>query len=743
MEPYNIVYNSPSKNSWGSMVCGNGDISSDVWVDEEGNLQFYIGKTDSRDNISRLLKITRVTIQYTPSIFKDAKFYRQEFDLKTASFHVKTSQGDLRFWVDANSPQIIVEINSKRPVEAWVTSHVWRRHAFGNNDSRFPFKIMVDADSLVADRKNDILLFHHNLQTPLFDSTLKLFKISETEVKNPLKYRIFGAYITGENLQSISDSSLQTISPTTHLSIRATLLTSLDSNSKDWENEIIKIANNNESISNQQFFIKHKDYWARFWDKSFIEISSQNPKEVDTIYHLNRAYLYNRYMMNIAAKGEGPIQFNGSTWVVDTFDDTIRMGPNRKIFGRDADFRVWDELILWQNMRLPYWTFLQSGDFKAMHSLLDFYTDVVYPRMKDFTKNILGKKGVVFTESTMLWGTVDPSIYEWDRKEKSPDYFVNLWHQYHYICGLELVNLLLDYYAYVQDEPYLKNKILPIAKDLLTFYQDNYPLDENGKMKIFPARCIETFLDCTNPTPDIAGLRFVIPRLKKIAENINDEKLLKQCNDLFAVLPAIPIKKEKDGDVILPAQILGRQINVEQPDLYAVYPFRLYTIATPLLKTGQFTFEHPTVFPTNQNQTYMMPHIQMKNSKAYRDIFSWHQTGVQAAYLGLADYAKEILVRSAMANDKRFRFPSFYGPNYDYVPDGDHLAMINATLQNMILQSEGGTIYLLPGWPKEWNLKFKLYAFQNTLVEGEFVNGKIKSIHTTPANRKKDIKIME
>ena len=100
---YNMKFTSPATDSWGSMVCGNGDVSSNIWIDKSGNLQFYIGKTDSRDNISKLLKITQVTITCVPAIFKDVKVYNQEFDIATASFRLKTSKGNLRFWVDANS----------------------------------------------------------------------------------------------------------------------------------------------------------------------------------------------------------------------------------------------------------------------------------------------------------------------------------------------------------------------------------------------------------------------------------------------------------------------------------------------------------------------------------------------------------------------------------------------------------------------------------------------------------------
>jgi len=41
------------------MPTGNGDIGLNVWVEESGDLLFYIGKTDLWDDNSRLLKLGR------------------------------------------------------------------------------------------------------------------------------------------------------------------------------------------------------------------------------------------------------------------------------------------------------------------------------------------------------------------------------------------------------------------------------------------------------------------------------------------------------------------------------------------------------------------------------------------------------------------------------------------------------------------------------------------------------------
>ena len=88
-----------------------------------------------------------------------------------------------------------------------------------------------------------------------------------------------------------------------------------------------------------------------------------------------------------------------------------------------------------------------------------------------------------------------------------------------------------------------------------------------------------------------------------------------------------------------------------------------------------------------------------------------------------------------------FRFPAMWGPNYDWTPDQDHGSNILTTLQFMLLQSEGDKIYLLPAWPKDWNVSFKLHAPKNTTVEGVYRAGKLEQLKVTPESRRQNIVI--
>ena len=54
IDAQNVVWTTPSKDSSGSMPIGNGDIGLNVWAEENGDILFYIGKTDAWDEQARL-----------------------------------------------------------------------------------------------------------------------------------------------------------------------------------------------------------------------------------------------------------------------------------------------------------------------------------------------------------------------------------------------------------------------------------------------------------------------------------------------------------------------------------------------------------------------------------------------------------------------------------------------------------------------------------------------------------------
>jgi hypothetical protein len=59
---YNVVWDTPSHNAAGSMPIGNGEVGLNLWVEEDGDLLFYVSRTDAWSEICRLLKLGRISL---------------------------------------------------------------------------------------------------------------------------------------------------------------------------------------------------------------------------------------------------------------------------------------------------------------------------------------------------------------------------------------------------------------------------------------------------------------------------------------------------------------------------------------------------------------------------------------------------------------------------------------------------------------------------------------------------------
>ena len=111
LDACNVVWDSPSKDSGGSMPLGNGDIGLNAWVEENGDLVFFISKTDSWTDSGRLVKLGQVRLRLTPSLL--AKPFRQELQIRNGVMEIQSAIGNqpstIRLWVDANRPVIHIE----------------------------------------------------------------------------------------------------------------------------------------------------------------------------------------------------------------------------------------------------------------------------------------------------------------------------------------------------------------------------------------------------------------------------------------------------------------------------------------------------------------------------------------------------------------------------------------------------------------------------------------------------------
>ena len=367
---------------------------------------------------------------------------------------------------------------------------------------------------------------------------------------------------------------------------------------------------------------------------------------------------------------------------------------------------------------------LAAGDYDLMQPFFRFYENAL-PIRKLATRNYYGHDGAFFPETATIWGCNIDENYGMNRKGVPDGFVANRYIRYHWNGGIELVTMMLDYFDHTQDEKFRDEMLLPVAREVTTFFDRHWKRGTDGKIFFEPSNALETYegaIDRTaNPLPDIAGLRHILPRLLALPV---DGATKAAWRDTLADLPPVPVRADKDGKKrLLPAEVFGKMCNRENPELYAVFPYRLYTL---LSKPEDLVVAE-----------------EAWRVRRVKDNGGWSQNVIQAAMLGHTEEASQLVLQLAAPHctAKGFRFPVIWGPNGDWMPDQDHGGNLMIGLQRMLMLCDGDRILLLPAWPMEWNAQFKLHAPKNTVVEGRVENGEIKDLKVTPESRRKDVKI--
>ena len=221
----------------------------------------------------------------------------------------------------------------------------------------------------------------------------------------------------------------------------------------------------------------------------------------------------------------------------------------------------------------------------------------------------------------------------------------------------------------------------------------------DGKLIISPAQSLETYQEgVVNPLPEIAGLHWNLERILGHAASFGDSAFIKRCRSFRNEIPEIPYRDTNGIRVISPGSNLGARLNIENPELYAVFPYRLFGTGKPSLELGRNTFAW----------------------RGYKSWNGWHQDAIQAALLGHTGEAKKMVVQNFTTKHSGSKFPVFWGPNYDWIPDQDHGSVTARAIQNMLVQSEKDEVLLFPAWPKEWNVAFRVSIPGNRILEGTY-----------------------
>ena len=688
---YNVVWDTPGGSSADSMPLGNGDIGLNAWIESNGDLLFYISRGNAwsedlkspKHGAYGLIKVGRVRVSLSPSPFTPGASFHQKLNLRRGCIEIAGMGGaEIELWVDANRPVIHLQARTAGPVSAKISLESWR-----TTPTQW-----LGTDTILTDQKNRIAWYYHN---------------SNKEIPQ-LVHRTIGAVVSGEGLVSTSPASLQSKNPASNLNLAVYPLTAQCPTPQVWLDQVDKQIATVNSIPIDQARKEHDAWWNQFWNRSWIFLSGDKKA-----WDITEGYLLQRFMNACAGRGEFPIKFNGSIFNVDDPKPEVLKD---KVWGQvtmpvTADFRAWGYMYWFQNTRPIYWPMLASGDYDLMQPLFRMFLTMLPGNAKQ-VREFYGHDGAYFQETAPFWGGISKITPE-EPGNYTKHYFTPI---------LELSTMMLDYYEYTGDVAFARETLLPIADAGITFFDQHFKRDANGKLLLDPDNAIEMYWKVRNPLPDIAGLHYVLQRLLELPPSLTDPAACQRWQRLLAELPPVPTEDVDGRKKLIPyeqGQLAGSH-NSENPELYAIYPFRIYGLGKPVLDIGRLSFD----------------------MRKIKRAGCWSQDAVQAALLGDAGTAQQNVAIHLTRKDRRYRFPAFWMAGFDYAPDEDNGGNGMHALQLMLMQCEGKKIRLLPAWPVYWNADFKLCAPMNTTVQASVRNGKIVELQVTPPERKTDVEIM-
>ena len=741
---YNIVWDSQSQDSRGSMPVGGGNIQLNAWA-ENNEILIYLGSTDSYlESASQLAKLGRVRLSFSSNPFK--KVFQQKLDLAKSEVVFTGDNGfKLTLWVDVYNPIVHIEMNSGIKTNVTATYETW---------------------NLDAKQDNPIVFYHRNqaINKELADRiALQRAEPFQDQIPDPIKNLTIGGIMYAKGFEKAGNGAgtylgtpfksvaIKTEKPMQSMDLRIVFRMAQDSSMEEWQKKLfdLKSAHENTLRNDRNASLA---WWKTFWDRSYVEINPElSPAKAsvadihtDTLsaaWQVGRNYHLVRYLLGCSRGSRFPVLFNGGIFNVDS-----RLGAPEKRTWQTTQFMA-------QNQRLVYWPMLKTGDSDLMTPVVNMYMGLL-PIEKIRAKHYWGIEGTAYPESLTPYGlhasmgTNNPDLMA-DCFKRIPSYPRTEWGhsghvhlEHHYTSMLDFAYMFLESVRFGARN---LNDVLPFIESAIKYYDNYYqkksiqltskPLNDNGQLIIYPSSALELYVNAKNPTDVLAGLQSITKGLLELpTESLSFEKR-EYFKGLLTRIPDIKPVQKNGYTVYPPAEtwmLEGSQENMEFTQLYTLFPFETFSIGDPQLQIAKDTWLHNSI------------------ASAQKNYICWFQGGIFTAHLGLTAEATDFLLKkflhpaySDQKEELQMRFPVFWDNNsFCHAPDMDQAGAAMIGLQDMLMQTPGNKIYLFPAWPKGWDVSFKLHAPFNTTIEGVLKNSQIVSLKVTPESRRSDIEIM-
>ena len=738
LDAYKVVWDTPSQDSLDSMpLSGRLGAGANVWV-QDGSIWLYLAHSGAFDEQGRLLKLGCVRL--TPAdVALGAAGFSQELDPATGTISIR--QGDFKVSLWFAGETLVYQSESSQPKPLEIAFGSWRDQEKSGLKLDMFRVANVKGDRIDADR-GGFVWSHRNADHGVDVTGIgKSRGIEESAILDATTRRVFGGAIAVEG--GITEPVAAPVSwqhwsgkawtgraaARTRHTVAMRLGAALGADPVRWQAEA-RAALAPAFVESAK--ADERKRWSEFWSRSHIAINPAAAED-DPGFRIARNYALFRYMLACNRDGEIPLLFNGGIFTTDNKPGRITGNNNDELPISEAgpstpDFRRWMFCyFMSQNQRWLGWPNLANGDADLLAPSLAFYRDRS-PAAASRAKR-QGAEGVVYVEPLDIWGFCSGDV------GPRPDGLCGAEHlTYHFSMGLEHAWMALQAHDTL-GTPLAKD--LPWIEGIVLFYDSFYraetrkrsgrELGPDGKLLIYPGCGLEYAGGATNALEVVCGLRRVTESLLKLPALSAPSRA--RLEKIQATLPEIPTGRRQGRESILAARSIEREYNKWEPiEMYAYWPYRLVGVTKPsTLQLARDTWDS----------------IPADRARLCKQDYSWMANVANMAALAAPDKAKErAIYKMANTAAPQARFPAFFGPGHDWLPDHNWGGSGSTGIQEMLLAPEpgkDGKLHLFPGWPAEWDVDFKLHAPGKTLVEGVLKDGKLVSLKVTPASRAKDV----
>lgn len=277
---YDVIWDSPGKDAAGSMPMGNGELGINLWVEENGDLLFYLSRNDTYSEVSQLCKAGKVRVSLSPNPFKTGVAFRQHLKLRDGVCEIAAGVGAervvLRVFVDMAHPVVHVTGKSAEPitvtakVESWRTERqklvkptIWTLH-----DA--PFEVWQAADTFPAGLADAVAWYHRNEESTAFESTVKVQSLEpiRASMVDPLLHRTFGGWVTGTGFKVVDARTLASKGPLKTFALRVASPCAQTATAGEWldmaRTEAGKSADADAAMK------RTAAWWQAYWQRSWV-----------------------------------------------------------------------------------------------------------------------------------------------------------------------------------------------------------------------------------------------------------------------------------------------------------------------------------------------------------------------------------------------------------------------------------------------------------------------------------------